>query len=237
MMDKFKSVNEYYTYLSTLKKSNEKSQLICELCDGKEVLDIGCIDHSIDTALELGDNWLHKRIHNVAKSLTGIDILEKDAALLNAEGWDIIATDAEHFKIDRKFDVVNTGDIIEHLTNIGGFLESIRLHLKEDGIVIITTPNPFNIEQFIKIMLSNTVGVNDQHTAWIDPRVMWETARRHNFIIADFYWIETRFKIINMPKYFSLFQNIMDQVLKIIMNIRPLYRRDYCVILKDNKEG
>lgn len=231
-MDKFNSFNEYYGYLSTLKDLDDKNQLICELCAGKDVLDIGCIDHSIDVALGLGDNWLHKRIQKVAKSLTGIDLLEEDAALLNTEGFNIIVTDAERFSFDKKFDVINAGDLIEHLTNIGCFLENVCMHLKQDGIVIITTPNPFNIEQFFKILVCNTVAVNEQHTVWIDPRVMWEIARRHNFHIVQFHWIETRFKIFNYLDNKSLFRRAINPVINIFMKIRPLFKRDYCVVLK-----
>lgn len=233
-MGKFESLNAYYSYLSSLRETYDKNKLICELCAGKDVLDVGCIDHSIDAALKLGDNWLHKRIQKVAKSLTGIDLLEEDAALLNAEGYNIIVTDAEQFSVGRKFDVINAGDIIEHLTNIGGFLESVRLHLREDGIVIITTPNPFNIEQYFKILLYNTVAVNEQHTVWIDPRVMWEIAGRHNFHIAEFHWIETRFKIFNMPGNKSILDWAVNPVIELFMQLRPLYKRDYCVILKQN---
>lgn len=231
-MNKFETLNAYYSYLSALKDVDDKNQLICKLCAGKDVLDIGCIDHSIDVALELGDNWLHKRIKKVAKSLTGIDLLEEDAALLNAEGCNIIVTDAELFRIDQKFDVINAGDLIEHLTNIGCFLQSISMHLKEDGIVVITTPNPFNIEQFIKILLCNTVAVNEQHTVWIDPRVMWEIARRHNFNIVGFHWIETRFKIFNRQGNKSLFRLAINPVVDLLMRYRSLLKRDYCVILK-----
>lgn len=234
-MDKFNSFNEYYGYLSTLKDTDDKNQLICELCAGKDVLDIGCIDHSIDVALGLGDNWLHKRIQKVAKSLTGIDLLEEDAALLNAEGFNIIVTDAERFRFDKKFDVINAGDLIEHLTNIGCFLESAWMHLKQDGIVIITTPNPFNVEQFIKILACNAVAVNEQHTVWIDPRVMWEIARRHNFHIVQFHWIETRFKIFNLLDNKSLFRRGINPVINLLMKIRPLFKRDYCVVLKKHQ--
>lgn len=233
-MRKFNSLNEYYIYLSNHSVVIEKSDLICSLCAGKVVLDIGCIDHSYKTAVDLRENWLHYRIRKVARSLTGIDILEKDAVLLNSDGWNIIATNAEHFRIGSKFDVINAGDIIEHLTNIGGFLESISLHLKDDGIAIISTPNPFNIEQFIKILFRNSIEVNEQHTVWIDPKVMWETVSRHDFYIDDFYWINTRFKLINMPNYLGVFKNISNYVLNTIMKKWPLFRRDYCVVIKYN---
>ena len=48
-------------WLSIFKKAKriEKFSSIVKMCEGKNVLDVGCIgqDHSLD-----GDNWLHGRI-------------------------------------------------------------------------------------------------------------------------------------------------------------------------------
>lgn len=233
-MNKFSTFSNYCNYTRGLRRTIEKDSLICQLCEGKDVLDIGCIDHGYNTALELGDKWLHKKIGKVAKSLIGIDLLEEDANLLNKEGYNIIAANAENFKTGKKFDVINAGDIIEHLTNIGEFLENVRLHLKDDGLFIITTPNPFNIEQFFMIMLYGHISVHEQHTVWIDPRVMWETVRRHHFYIDEFYWIETRFKIFNMPEDKRILHKAINTLVEFFMKMRPSYNRDYCVVLKLN---
>lgn len=39
------------------------------------------------------------------------------------------------------FNLINAGDVIEHLADPAGFVQSIRSKLSDDGILIITTPN------------------------------------------------------------------------------------------------
>jgi len=208
--------------------------LIVDLCKNEKVLDIGCIDHSYKAALELGNNWLHKKIKDVAASLVGLDVLEEDARILNEKGYDIKIADAENFQLEKKFDVIVAGDLIEHLSNIGNFLDTVQKHLKPEGILIITTPNPFNVEQFFKGLFENCIMVNNQHTVWIDPRVMWEIATRHKYKIDNFYWIETRFV---MPLNRKYYKNIFNPIGRYLMKKRPLLNRDYCVVLKIDSEN
>jgi len=228
-MRKFSEKKDYLNYVYRLKEIIGKDELIVDLCQGKEVLDIGCIDHSYKTALALGNKWLHKRIKDVSTSLVGLDMLEEDARILNEKGYNIVIANAENFELDKKFDVVVAGDLIEHLSNIGNFLDAAQKHLKPEGLLIITTPNPFNVEQFFMILFENHIMVNNQHTVWIDPRVMWETATRHNYKIDNFHWIETRFV---MPLYRKYYKTIFNPIGRYLMKKRPLLNRDYCVILK-----
>jgi len=190
----FKNSVEFVTFFSTSKNVKLKEKLICELSKNKDVLDIGCIGHSYETALSLGDSWLHKQLKDVSKSIVGIDSLGEDARKLNKMGFNIISANAESFNLNRTFDVIVAGDLIEHVSNIGLFLARIEMHMHSNSICIITTPNPFNIEQVMLAIFENHIAVNDEHTTWLDPKVMYETISRTNLHIVDFHWIETRFR-------------------------------------------
>ena len=50
--------------------------------------------------------------------------------------------DAEHFALDRQFDTIVAGDLIEHLGNVEGFLKSVMGCLAPGGKLVIQTPNP-----------------------------------------------------------------------------------------------
>lgn len=235
-MSGFVTLQEFYGCVRTLRKTVRKEELISGLCHGKEVLDIGCIDHSYRTALDLGDDWLHGKIKGVAEKVTGLDILAEDAAVLNGLGFDIIVADAENFDTGKKYDVINAGDIIEHLSNIGSFLDCVGRHLKDNGIAIITTPNPFNIEQFCSILFSDSVVVNDQHTVWMDPMVFWQMATRHGFEVTEFFWIETRFKILREPQRGRIIRHAVVPFAELLMKWRPLFRRDCCFVIKVSQQ-
>ena len=231
MSDNFFKTREDYTNYFTRKKNEiiDKNQLIEDLCREKKVLDLGCIDHSSKTAIELGENWLHKKIKNIARELVGVDILENDALKLNKLGYNIICADVESFNLNETFDVIVAGDLIEHLSNIGLFFESVSYHMNQDTIFVITTPNPFNIEQTMYALFHNRIVVHDQHTVWISPQNFWELSSRNKMRIVDFYWIDTRFKFGINRKWFKI---VVNGISRYIMKKRQICNRDYAIILR-----
>jgi len=227
----FKTRDEFIQYF-TRGSANliDKNDLIVSLCKDKKVLDLGCIDHSFQIAINLGDNWLHKRIKVVARQVIGIDNLEEDVLQLNKKGYNIINTNVENFDLGQKFEVIIAGDIIEHLSNIGMFLNSVKKHMDTNSILVITTPNPFNLEQTLSAILNNHINVNDQHTVWLSPHNFWELCERHQLSILDLFWIDTRFHFVVNWKGIKLI--IINKLINIIMSKRNILKRDFAVIMK-----
>jgi len=52
------------------------------------------------------------------------------------------------FNLNKKFDVIIAGELIEHLENTGIFLENVKRHLKKEGVFFLTTPNPTSFRFF-----------------------------------------------------------------------------------------
>ena len=118
---------------------------IAEICRGKRVLDVGCLD---ETALMKCDteHWLHGRIGTVARNVVGLD----NSQHLPQEGIstgpnshifksDCANIDARHAKSDA-VDVVVAGEFIEHLENPLSFLRDIKT--KFGGCeLVVSTPN------------------------------------------------------------------------------------------------
>jgi len=226
----FKDRCEFVNYFTRNKKELvDKNELIINLCRNKNVLDLGCIDHSATTALELENNWLHKQIKEVAYHVIGIDILEDDTNILNKNGYEIVCANVENFNLNKTFDIIVAGDLIEHLSNIGLFLDCVKKHMHKDSLLIISTPNPFNIEQTMTAVFQNEISINDQHTTWLSPHNFWELSNRHNLSIIDFYWVNTRFDFKVTRRFYKFFIN---KISSIIMNKRNICKRDYIVILK-----
>jgi len=223
----FSDIEEFRQFISAKQKIIDKNLLLMTICEKKKVLDLGCIDHSSKTAIELGEKWLHRNIKDIATSTVGFDILADDAADLNRLGYEIEVGDAQDFDLKRTFDVVVAGDLIEHLSNVGGFLESVKKHLANDSVFVFTTPNPFCIEQVWQAAFNHQVVVNTQHTAWLDPIVSWQVLKRHNLKITGFHWIDTRFRnYVYSTPWRHLANRVTDSVIKRV----PLLRRDFAII-------
>ena len=219
----------YRKYISLNTKVLEKNNLILSYCKGKKVLDMGCIDHSFETALSLGDNWLHKQIKDCSTSVKGLDILETDAAELNKLGYNIVAANAESFDLFEKFDVIVAGDLIEHLSNVGLFLDSVRKHMHAESLFIISTPNPACIEQISQAIFNKALVVNSQHTQWLDPVVAWQILNRHQFSIVNFHWVNTRF---SNKVWSTVWRHLVNFITDTLIKKVPLLRRDFVVIVK-----
>lgn len=203
-----------------------KDDFILNLVRGKKVLDIGCIDH--DAAAALDGSWLHARIAAVAGSLVGLDYLESDAAIVRELGYDVRTGDACDFDLNETFGVVVAGDIIEHLSNPQGFLECVRRHLDADGMLVITTPNPFNIEQILWAVFRGQTNVNEEHVAWLDPMVTWQLLDRSGYRVNGFSWLITRFRFaLPEDRWWS---RKINRAAKLAMRRWPLIRRDFGVV-------
>jgi SAM-dependent methyltransferase len=141
------------------------TDFLCSLVKDKSVLDVGCVAHTATE--EASEFWVHRHLVRHAKSVLGTDILREDVEQLQSRGYNIVCADAMSDSLDRKFDVIVLGEIIEHLVNPGGLLTNMRRHLAEDGIVVLTTPHPFFLFNLLHSMFS------PKRTLWHPDHVAW----------------------------------------------------------------
>ncbi|MGE0877280.1 MAG: class I SAM-dependent methyltransferase [Acidimicrobiia bacterium] len=207
-----------------------KRDFILRECRGRRVLDIGCIDHSAATAVALGERWLHHEITAQAESVVGIDYLAADAEALRLRGYNIVSANAEDLDLGEQFDVLVAGDLVEHLLNVGRFLASCRRHMRRDSRLILTTPNPFNIEQVGHVLRSGAPKVNAEHVAWIDPVTMRQLAERCGFKIVSFAWLDTDYAFDFSKR--SIRGRIANTAVRIAHRRYPALRRDFGVVLQ-----
>jgi 2-polyprenyl-3-methyl-5-hydroxy-6-metoxy-1,4-benzoquinol methylase len=163
--------------------NDHKLSYVIEHAAGKDVLDIGCVDH--DPAAYQSKYWVHKALKLKARSLIGMDLSEDGVDYLQAQGYNVIHGDAQAFDLGRKFDVIVAGDLMEHLEDFGGFLDSCKRHLNPGGAIIVSTPNPWWWKYVVKSILSNEVANHPEHTCWLCPRTLRQLVSRHGMDIRD----------------------------------------------------
>jgi 2-polyprenyl-3-methyl-5-hydroxy-6-metoxy-1,4-benzoquinol methylase len=162
---------------------DHKIAFIAKYCRGKNVLDIGCVAH--DPQSYRSRFWVHKAIAAVAKSVVGFDLNTEAVQTLKARGFDVIAGDAERFDLGRTFDVIVAGDIIEHLGDLNGFLQSCKRHLQPDGRLLVSTPNPWYWRNTMKAAVHTEVSNNPEHVCWICPRTLRQLTARHGMELGE----------------------------------------------------
>jgi SAM-dependent methyltransferase len=121
-----------------------KDDYILEQCFGRDVIDLGCVGQ----AVRAGDpEWLHGRIHEVARRTVGVDIDSVGVERLRSEGYDALYADVSDPPpldlVARPFDVAIASEIVEHMSCPQHLFSFAHAVLKPGGLLLVTTPNPF----------------------------------------------------------------------------------------------
>lgn len=152
---------------------------------GKTVLDIGPAELVGTVNCDKRDTWLHARIKAVAACTVGLEKSVEQVDALKKLGYEVLVGDAESFALDQAFDIVNAGELIEHLSNPGLFLECAKEHLRPGGVLLLSTPNRFSAAQFFWAFLGNTIPAYEKpiakHVAFYDEMSLRDLLVRHGF--------------------------------------------------------
>jgi SAM-dependent methyltransferase len=170
---------------------------ILKLCVNKSVLHLGFVQHShlYDKLISEGI-WVHSNIADVASDITGIDYLEEDVKIIkekyNYEGFFGDANHLENVKLDRTFDVIVCGELIEHITNPGLMLDGVKRFMHPGSVLIITTPNKW-ANYYFRLAKKNSNEenwINPEHSCWYSHFTLKNTLGKHGFaeVRYDYYF-------------------------------------------------
>ncbi|OGC45113.1 hypothetical protein A2V49_02305 [candidate division WWE3 bacterium RBG_19FT_COMBO_34_6] len=119
--------------------------LINKIKQGHSVLDIGC-----------GSGFAMKNLRDRGCACEGIEISKLEANYSKNLGFRVYEYDLETnwaYKINKKYDYVMAGEIIEHIFDTDLFLKNIYKVLKKNGCLIISTPNVATLGRRIMLFL------------------------------------------------------------------------------------
>lgn len=165
----------------------------------KDVLDIGPAELIGTDNRHKEERALHNLIRSTAGSVVGLEKNQEQVTALQARGYNIRHGDAESFHLDQQFDVVVAGELIEHLSNPGLFLDCVRDHLRPGGKLVLTTPNRFAFVRFLSLFLRNSIPEYDKpiakHVAYYDAVCLRDLLTRHSygrFEFGNYEWVGER---------------------------------------------
>ena len=150
---------------------------LSEICKGKNVIHLGCLDHSMDTITrKIADNtWLHKRLTDVSAQCLGIDIDPTLIDKVKEKGvTNIICSDlsVDHLRTEItscQWDYLVCGELIEHIDNPVSFLSAIKdkyaSYIKN---FVVTVPNSLSLGH-IKNAFKTAEGINTDHRYSFTP--------------------------------------------------------------------
>lgn len=176
----------------------DRVEVIIDACRGKRVLHLGCTN-SPYTAESLADgSLLHSRLVEVADTVHGIDNDLESMGLMNEAGYTHLHVadleDLENSGLTHEYDVIVAGEMIEHLSNPGRFLEGVKSLMSPNAILLITTINAYSALRGIQYALRGRGGTNEpvhpDHVAYYSYSTLSLLLRRSGFVIDEFFFYD-----------------------------------------------
>jgi len=156
--------------------------MILDRVDGPTVLDLGCVQHDLSNVDS--DDWLHGRLADEFDTVIGVDYLPDAVLELHMDGYDVCYANVETMDLDVEADTVVAGELIEHVANPGLMLERISEHIKTNGKLVLTTPNPWAAVH-LRRLLTDNFSINEEHVAWYGPQTIRQLLQRYGFKVTE----------------------------------------------------
>jgi len=180
--------------MKTLITDKRINKIVSLVEDKKKVLNIGCAQNPT----------IHYLLAKKSSLCIGIDINKKGIEELKYNGYEAYLMNAEKINLKEKFDYIIAGELIEHLSNPGLFLESCLKHLEEKGELIITTPNIASLFLYL-LVVSFDKTQDPTHVYYFDKKNLQILVERYNFKINNVYYIPPEIKFHGQDIFFKIF--------------------------------
>lgn len=163
---------------------SDRIDYLSGLARGKDVLDVGIVEHFIEAADNPG--WLHRHIAKAASSCLGVDLLPEVEKLASA-GFNVKVADLARTPLNQTFDLIIAGEVLEHVHAPGSFMKNCAAMLRPDGRLVITVPNPWHINAVIKSAFRRHTFVDSaDHVGWYDASTLMELGQRSGLRLLKF---------------------------------------------------
>jgi len=164
---------------------------------------------------------LHFELEQMATEIYGFDFDQTGLDQLEARGsTNLFRADLERLEnvpVNRTFDVIVGGEMIEHLSNPGLFLTGIRRFMNRDTKLVITTVNAYCAMRFMIYGLRGKGGRNEpvhpDHVSYYSFKTLNLILERQNLKINEFYFYDIGKEHRPFNKWFyNLFNDICVRV-------------------------
>jgi predicted TPR repeat methyltransferase len=153
---------------------------------------------------------LHTQIMQYATAAYGLDIARTSIEFLQAQGIpNLFVGDVESFDPSQAgtgFDLIVAGEIIEHLSNPGQFLNAVTQHMGERTELILTTPNAYCLVRSAIYAVLGRDPVHPDHNYWYSRATLTSLLSKHGLVVTEFlfYPINGKLAGYTVPWYMSL---------------------------------
>lgn len=218
---------------SPQKKVLSRVDFIENICKGKSIIHLGCTDHIPLIKDKIKNNtWLHKRLTEVADYCIGVDVnteainyVKEECGFNNIIELDMCNDPASPILVEKEWDYLIMGEILEHLDDPCSFLRSIKEKYPSIKNVVITVPNAFSFQNMRQSLKSIEL-INSDHRFWFTPYTLAKLAQIAGwkatsfdfgtYINADFFKGNIKRRIIG--RILRRYPHMRDSLIMILTN-------------------
>jgi 2-polyprenyl-3-methyl-5-hydroxy-6-metoxy-1,4-benzoquinol methylase len=203
------------------------------------ILHVGCTTAPNTQRRWASGTMLHKALCDQAsasgQNVVGLDIDESALQWLSSRmpGARLICGDAhriaDHVPGER-FDLIVAGDVIEHLSNPGLFLDSCHAVLTDNGSIVLSTINAFGCIRFLKAVLGHEA-VHGEHTAYYSMSTMKRLSELSRFELN-----EVRYCLFESHLWRTGLNGLLSAgIERVVCSLWPQFAEGLVVVLKKSK--
>lgn len=164
---------------------------------------------------------LHFELEKIATELYGFDFDQRGLDILKKQGSEkLYQADLENLEsvpIHQTFDVIIGGEMIEHLSNPGLFLNGIKRFMTPETRLVLTTINAYCALRFAIYGLRGRGGRNEpvhpDHVSYYSYKTLSLMLERHGLVVKEFCFYDIGKEHRPFNKWFyNLFNDICVRI-------------------------
>lgn len=170
----------------------DREATILELAAGKRVLHLGCVGHDFAEERDPARRYarsLHAKIERVAAGIVGVDMNAEAIAEYEQAGVaaTMVVGDVEELDslgLGQPFDVIVSGNVIEHLSHPGRMLDGMRALSHPGTKILVTTPHAFGLPTYQRHVRGRFQEAGD-HVMTFNGGALKNLVERHGFRVTS----------------------------------------------------
>lgn len=210
---------------------HDKPTLVKHYITGTDkVLDVGFWGQGIKVD---DTNWIHELLYAQAGVVYGTDIeYDEKSPHIQANPMHYLQANAEQFNFEgQSFDSIIASELIEHLSNPGMFLDRCKKHLNRDGLLIITTPNCFNLFNIAGKISRVEPVTNADHTCYYNSTTLKCLLEKNGWTAREVAYVYT----LNIKFQESVKKKILNIVYKLCSIVTPKFLETLVIVAEPTR--
>jgi 2-polyprenyl-3-methyl-5-hydroxy-6-metoxy-1,4-benzoquinol methylase len=174
-----------------------RPDFLTAIATGMKVIDLGCTDHAPLIEQKLAqDNWVHKRLSEVADRCIGVDIDPTGIEAARSFGYDVLHLDIIEDAVpadieNHHWDFLVVGEVLEHIGDPVAFLSTIRAkYCDYVDRIVVTVPNALRIANF-QFAKQGLEVVNSDHRFWFTPYTLAKIMTDAGLVIEGYRMLQS----------------------------------------------